>query len=225
MGVQLLHRPAQGPVTVYASGLQALDCISVPLALLDPFDFTMAWMNTALKERFSEADFATWTAACRAIDGGGQGPLKDMLEAVRGVSETGGSVDVYMPKRLSIPYVHQEMPYSWTLHCHSVVLDRDDRAQRLVTVQAPSLIEPPRQYPRDSETAMDRVVRLIDRAIDSMDGQSKVFEDLRQRVLDGRMDEPIFQGDCMDRRMSMSWNTSASLAMMLGLPIQESGQA
>lgn len=221
MGVQLLRREAEEPVRVFAPGLQALECISVPLALLDPSDYSFVWMNSAMRDRFSPKDFEEWRAACVAVDAAERGPLKTMLDAVKELSGRAGSVDLYVPRRLSIPYIKQDMPYSWTLHCHSVVLDRGDGPRRVVTIQAPSLIEPPKQSPLESETAMDRVIRLIDRALDSAEGQSRVFEDLRQRVLDGRMDEPIFQGDRIDRRMSMSWNTSASLAMMLGLPILE----
>lgn len=225
MGVQLLRSEAPEPITLDESGLRALDAISVPVGLFDPSDFTIVWMNGAMRDGFSAADFDTWREACAEVERADAGPLKTMLGATRTVLVEGGTVDMYIPKRLAIPYIRREMPFSWTLHCRSVLLERDDRPRRLVTLQAPSLVEPPKHRREDSETAMDEVISLIDRAIDSAGGQSRAFEDLRKRVLDGRMDEPIFRGQSIGRTMSMSWNRSAALAMMLGMPTCEDGRS
>ncbi len=217
-GVHLLRRPGPQRTVISSSGKQALACISVPLALVQPHPFAFVWKNPALEERFSQVDFDGWVAGWAAVQNGEQSPLSVMLQSIVSVCVEGGCVDIFIPKSISIPYIKQQMPYSWSLHCHAVTLVEDGQSRDLVTMQAPAMIEPPREPVRVTETGMDRVIRLIDRALDNVGGEDSLLKDLRQRVLDGRMNEPVFSSS-MPVLNQMSWETSASLAMMLGLPL------
>ena len=207
-GVQLLHRTSEDMVITLA-GLQALECISVPLALFDPFECTVVWMNRAFSSKFCPEKFDEWTAACKNINTGCA--LGVIIQSMQNTCRGGGCMDIHLPKSFILPYLMQTMPYSWTLHCHSVTYLRDDVPRKLVTLQAPAMVEPPREDLQTTETAMDRIIRLIDRTLDSVGGQDGILKDLRQRVLEGRLHEPIFSAH-LDLAADMTWESSASLA-------------
>ncbi len=222
-GVQLLRRQGPQRTIISSSGKDALACISVPLALVQPHPFVFVWKNPALEASFSQEAFASWVATWNSAETDRpESALSIMLKSIADVCREGGSVDMYIPKSISIPYISQDMPYSWSLHCHAVTLEDDGGRTDLVTMQTPAMIEPPREKPMVSETGVDRVIRLIDRALDNVGGGDALLTDLRQRVLDGRMNEPIFSSG-MAVVDQMSWETSASLAMMLGLPLEATG--
>lgn len=222
-GVQILRKSAQH-VTISALGLQALECISAPLALFDPFANKIAWMNSLFKTKFSRGHFVKWVEACNRVGEHETGPLATLIHTIKNVCEDGGSADIYIPKQVSIPYLHHEMPFAWTLHCHSVSLARKGSATRLVTLQIPAMVEPPRQETFPTETTMDRIVGLIDRSIDAHAGRNDLLGTLRQRLLDGRLNEPLFASD-LEMSDHMSWDSSASLAMMLGIPLDATDHA
>ena len=213
LGIQVLKRRTTDIIAFGKNGLSSLNCISMPLALFDPYAVQMVWKNHALQDCLSERALQAWLQACRtALRQDEVSPLKIVLGAMRDIHGTGDSVDIHVSKKIALPFVKKELPHSWTLHCHSVTFE----GRQLVTLQAPSMIEMPVDSPLVAETATDRVIRLIDRALDNSGGDDRVLQDLRQRVRDGRMHEPIFS---TDMPKAYSWDNSASLAIMLGLPL------
>ncbi len=221
-GVQVLHRPAVPPIAMTEAGLPALDCIAVPLAIMDPSTCEVVWANATLLEVTTPEELLSWTGACAAALAAGPSPLRTVLEAVRRARSEDGSVDVFVPMSADLPTIGSRTPRPWTLHCHSVTLLVQPDARDVVTMQAPSLIEPPWGLPEDSDTATDRVVCIIDRILQGSPRPPAFLHDLRARVLDGRMNEPIFSNPVLADR-AFSWETGASLAMMLGLPFRSAG--
>ena len=204
-GVYGFRRHLSTPVAFGQAGLQALDCISVPLALVDLSTMSAVWKNKPFSDLVGEDLARTWAHACQAAEATAQpSALKTMIASLREVMANGGCVDFHISRPVLGVY---------TAHCHRVCLD----GREVLTVQTPSFLEPPQNTPNGIETGLDRGIRLIDAALSSTGRPDSLLLDLRQRMLDGRMHEPIFKAQV---GAAMSWNNSASLAIMLGLPLE-----
>ena len=206
--VRALRRgPAGDEVRVDQAVLTALGCLTVPVALFDPVAVRFAWQNDAFSAAVTPASLAAFlTAGREALAGAEPSVLRAVLLAVQVARSGGGSVDLATVPGAPLPLA----PFLPTAHCHSVVFE----GARLVTVQAPSLVQ---EAAASSETAADMLMRLIDRMLDEAGRDDPVLQDLRQRVLDDRIHEPIFAGG----GQQLCWRTSASLAVMLGLPLPD----
>lgn len=220
----LVHDKKQREVSIGTEGMDTLSCICVPIMFFDPFEVSVKWMNATFEEAYGAGpQLAAWIEELRGcveptsdtLDS--TDPSRVVLEAIRSARSTGHSIDIYIPKSAPFPFLKTDLSQAWTLHCHAISMQVDGKALNLMTLQAPSLVTPPLAVFDGTETATDRVVALIDRAMDNCPAEVPVLSDLRQRVLDGRMNEPIDSG-AAGREDGFHWDTSASLAMMLGIP-------
>lgn len=223
-GVHVM-RKAHPEVVLGVEGTKALDCIDVPVMFFDPYGTTVEWANSAFVGVYDDdPEFRDWLVACRsAVDVTEDSPLKNVMLALRNARTAGESIDLFCPKSVVLPFCKTDLPYSWTLHCHPIAFQQEGRSTSLMTIQAPSLTSPPPQVCLDFETATDHVIRLIDRAIENTSSEKRLLMALRERVLTGRMNEPMGTGPTGDDPL-FPWDTSASLAMMLGLPFGEPGR-
>lgn len=182
----------------------SLDAVSVPVAVVDPGEKRLVSLNRAAAGLTTAEAMQAWLSECKE--------LASELAAARSAAR---SVDLSVPIHMCPPFQRRGLTMSWTLHCHCVQVD----GRRLMTIQAPSAIEPDGLGPSVTglDTATDCVVRLIDRALDAVGGKDALLVEIRSRVLEGRMSEPL----CFDPS-EVTWSTGASLAVMLGLCSQKS---
>lgn len=207
-------------VTIGSEGMDTLACIHVPVIFFDPFEVKVEWANPTFEQAYGvDERFAMWLEDCQQAltSGSPSSAMKVMLEVMQDARASGRSIDLHVSKSTALPFAKTDLPQAWTLHCHAITLSRNSKNQELMTIQAPSLVEPPRDDYEGAQTATDSVIKLIDRAMENSFSEGPVLSDLRQRVLDGRMDEPMDMQQ-RDSMGGMDWDTSASLAMMMGIP-------
>lgn len=203
VGIKMCMGPAVPALHLSRQGLCGLEGVGLPVLVIGTEPPELVWRNGVAKDLLPDDEVRRWVTSChKAASDTALGRLTSTLRDV--VTPT----DFYL-NRLS------QLPFAWTFHAHPVTLD----GRRLLIVHAPSLLEPPCEEEVPNETAMERVVRMIDRQLMVPGQRGSQLRDLRERVLAGRMQEPMAIDLSRSGDVAFSWDTSASLAVMLGLSL------
>ena len=215
---------------VTSDGLALLARLGVPVAFLDPADGSLCWGN----DRFSRLCGRTGVVT----DWGGlrptAGPLLDILEYVRANNlrvDVQSSVRTLLPGLLSTEAAEQGGSVA-RLHCQAVqvIVGEEDgvgswalpRNRDLLSLQFPTFRVPGQPEEEEEceagfvQTGAGQVVALIDAAIAYRSDARDKLRDLRRRVLENRLDEPVDAPDLLTEVGLSDWRDSAALAVMLG---------
>ncbi|KAK9844616.1 hypothetical protein WJX74_004725 [Apatococcus lobatus] len=223
-GVFVFLAPADGPAFhVAPDGLSALAALGAPVAFLDPSSNTLCWAN----DRFARLCGREGLV----MDWKGSLPFSGVfLAIVRFLRSRRLSADVCAPLEVILPGMtgadlEDSKPEHARVHCQAVELELADDAvdRELLSVQFPTF-HVPRGRKQDApesragvQTGVGQVLDLIDAAAAYRTDIRGELRDLRRRVLEGRLDEPVGVRDILDESGLAAWNSSASLAVMLGL--------
>lgn len=208
-GVQVLRNGSSQTVPLDEKGLAALNCIHVLFAIIDPWALEVIWKNAALCEKVPGSRFEDWLRTSGTHDN----VWGALLDEFRRLCSCTGCIDVLVPGDVRLPFLDERVPFPWIVHSQAVTMGGREHTRRLVTFQAPAWVEPPIIQALLDETPTDRVVGMIDNALRTFGRDDVSLKGLRERVLEGRMHEPIFAFPMLQDRV-FSWDISASLAMM-----------
>lgn len=226
-----LGDPISRTLPVTADGLRVLACLGTPVAFLDPSTRCICWANDRFSRLCGRTGLVTDWADCPPETG----PLTEIMDYVRVRSLT---VDVYAPLRIVLPGLlgadlATESEDMCRLHCQAVRVVSDDEGlglgsaalplnRDLLSLQFPTFHVPrhePGELPAGQfvQTGVGQVVALIDSAMAYRSDVREELTDLRRRVLENRLDEPVGAPDVLIESGLAGWKDSASLAVMLGL--------
>ena len=227
-----LAEPAASTQTlpVTAEGLRVLACLGTPVAFMDPATRCICWGN----DRFSRLCGRTGLVTDWKETRPDEGPLTQIIDYVR---DGALSVDVYAPLRVVLPGLLGtdlacESDDMCRLHCQAVRVVADEPEgigspslplnRDLLSLQFPTF-HVPRHEPGEApvepfvQTGTGQVVALIDSVMAYRSDIREDLTDLRRRVLENRLDEPVGARDVLIESGLAGWKDSASLAVMLGL--------
>lgn len=208
-GVQVLRNETSQTVPLDEKGLAALNCIHVLFAIIDPWALEVIWKNAAMCEKVPGSRFEDWLKAA----GTHEDLWGALVDEFRRLCTHKGCIDVLVPGDVGLPFLEERVPFPWIVHSQAVTMGGREQVRQLVTFQAPAWVEPPVAQALIDETPTDKVVGMIDNALRTFGRNDASLRSLRERVLEGRMHEPIFAFPMMKDRV-FSWDISASLAMM-----------
>lgn len=215
---------------VTSDGLSLLARLGVPIAFLDPADGSLCWGNDCFSRLCGRAGVVTDWGALRPS----AGPMLDILEYVRANNlrvDVQAPVRLLLPGLLSLEAAEQGNDVA-RLHCQAVQMIGEQTEgvgsealpynRDLLSLQFPTFRVPGQREEEEGgasgfvQTGAGQVVALIDAAIAYRSDARDKLKDLRRRVLDNRLDEPVDAPDLLDEVGLSEWRDSASLAVMLG---------
>lgn len=227
--LHLSETGARCPV-VTSDGLGLLSRLGVPIAFLDPADGSLCWGNDCFSVLCGRTGVVTdWSALRPAA-----GPVLDILEYVRANNlraDVQASVRTLLPGLLSSDADEQGGDAA-RLHCQAVqmIAGGDEGLgsaalpynRDLLSLQFPTFRVPGQRAEEEAgapgfvQTGAGQVVALIDSALAYRSDARDNLKDLRRRVLESRLDEPVDAPDLLTEVGLSDWRDSASLAVMLG---------
>lgn len=215
---------------VTSDGLGLLSRLGIPIAFLDPADGSLCWGNDRFSRLCGRAGVVTDWGHLRPA----AGPLLDILEYVRANNlraDVQACVRTLLPGLLSAD-AEEQGDDAARLHCQAVQMigNSEDGLgspalpynRDLLSLQFPTFCVPGQRPDEEKgglgfvQTGAGQVVALIDSALAYRSDARDNLKDLRRRVLENRLDEPVDAPDLLTEVGLSDWRDSASLAVMLG---------
>lgn len=226
-------------VITSGGGLTALSCVGTPVALLDPATGSICWGN----DRFAQMCGRTGTDEDWAGYDPTRGTLTTVLEYSRARSLT---CDLYAPLGMLLPglldsRLSAEADELARMHCQALCVVSEEEEgigsltlplnRDLLSIQYPTFSVPhddpdQREIPGANpgiQTGVGQVVALIDATLAYRSDSREDLMDLRRRVLEGRLEEPVGAPEVLAVRGLSHWEDCASLAVMLGVDFSRRG--